>query len=141
MNINKAQRETRQRKAILDFLRKTRSHPTADRIYNSVRKVIPSISMGTVYRNLQVLIESGKVSVLDIRGTLSRYEIRQEAHYHFRCEACGRVVDLDLPVDAGLDDLIAKRTGFVVSGHQTEFRGWCADCHQPSSINERSQDT
>jgi Fur family peroxide stress response transcriptional regulator len=132
MNINKPQRETRQRKAILDFLRKTRSHPTADRIYDSVRKVIPNISKGTVYRNLQVLIESGKVAVLDIRGTLSRYEIRQDAHYHFRCEACGRIVDLDLPVDPGLDGLIAERTGFVVSGHQTEFRGWCANCRQPS---------
>jgi Fur family peroxide stress response transcriptional regulator len=136
MIINKAQRETRQRKAIFDFLRKTRSHPTADRIYDSVRKVIPSISKGTVYRNLQVLIESGKVSVLDIRGTLSRYEIRQGAHYHFRCEACGRVVDLDLPVDPQLDGLIAERTGFVVSGHQTEFRGWCASCRQPSQNNQ-----
>jgi Fur family peroxide stress response transcriptional regulator len=132
MNINKALRETKQRKAILDFLRKTKSHPTADQIYDSVRKIIPSISKGTVYRNLQVLIDSGIVSVLDIRGTLSRYELRQEAHYHFRCEACGRVFDLDEPVDLGLDDRISKRTGFLVSGHQTEFRGWCADCRQPS---------
>jgi Fur family peroxide stress response transcriptional regulator len=132
MNINKALRETKQRKAILDFLRKTKSHPTADQIYDSVRKIIPSISKGTVYRNLQVLIDSGIVSVLDIRGTLSRYELRQEAHYHFRCEACGRVFDLDEPVDLGLDDRISKRTGFLVSGHQTEFRGWCADCRRPS---------
>jgi len=137
MNINKVQRETRQRKAILDFLRKARSHPTADHIYDSVRKVIPSISKGTVYRNLQVLIESGQVAVLDIRGTLSRYEIRQETHYHFRCEACGRVYDLDEPVDPELDDRISKRTGFIVSGHQTEFRGRCADCHQPSLIIQK----
>jgi Fur family peroxide stress response transcriptional regulator len=137
MNIIKALRETKQRKAILDFLRKTKSHPTADQIYDSVRKIIPSISKGTVYRNLQVLIDSGIVSVLDIRGTLSRYEVRQAAHYHFRCEGCGRVIDLDLPVDPGLDDRISKRTGFVVSGHQTEFRGWCADCRQPSSNIEK----
>ncbi len=135
MNINKAPRDTKQRKAILDFLGKTRSHPTADRIYDSVRKVIPNISKGTVYRNLQVLIGTGKVSVLDIRGTLSRYEICQGAHYHFRCEACGRVYDLDEPVDPGLDDRISKRTGFIVSGHQTEFRGRCADCHRPSLKN------
>jgi Fur family peroxide stress response transcriptional regulator len=132
MITNKILRKTKQRKAILDFLRKTESHPTADQIYDSVRKIIPSISKGTVYRNLQVLIDSGIVSVLDIRGTLSRYEVRQAAHYHFRCEGCGRVIDLDLPVDPGLDGRVSKRTGFVVSGHQTEFRGWCASCRQPS---------
>lgn len=132
MITNKVLRETKQRNAILGFLRNTRSHPTADQIYETVRKNIPNISKGTVYRNLQVLIDNGIVSVLDIRGTLSRYELKQETHYHFRCEACGRVYDLDEPVDPGLDDRISKRTGFIVSGHQTEFRGRCADCHRPS---------
>jgi Fur family peroxide stress response transcriptional regulator len=132
MITNKALRETKQRKAILGFLRSTRSHPTADQIYETIRKNVPNISKGTVYRNLQVLIDNGIVSVLDIRGTLSRYEIKQETHYHFRCEACGRVYDLDEPVDPGLDDRISKRTGFLVSGHQTEFRGRCADCRRPS---------
>jgi Fur family peroxide stress response transcriptional regulator len=129
----KTARDTKQRKAILGFLKSTRSHPTADEIYETVRKDIPNLSKGTVYRNLQVLIDNGLVSVLDIRGTLSRYELKQEAHYHFRCEACGRVIDLGGPVDRGLDDEISKRTGFVISGHQTEFRGWCLDCHQPSA--------
>jgi Fur family transcriptional regulator, peroxide stress response regulator len=132
MNTNKASRETKQRNAILGFLMNTRSHPTADQIYETVRKTIPTISKGTVYRNLQVLIDIGIVSVLDIRGTLSRYELKQETHYHFRCDACGRVYDLDEPVDPGLDDRISKRTGFVVSGHQTEFRGRCADCQRPA---------
>ena len=137
MITNKIFRETRQKKAILDYLNRTRSHPTADAIYEAVRKEIPRISKGTVYRNLQVLIEAGHVSVLDIRGTQSRYEIRQATHYHFRCERCGRVVDLDLPVDPGLDELIAERTGFLVSGHQTEFKGWCASCRQSSPINPK----
>jgi len=137
MVTNKAIRETKQRNAILGFLRNTRSHPTADQIYETVRKSIPNISKGTVYRNLQVLIDNGIVSALDIRGTLSRYEIKQEAHYHFRCEACGRVYDVDEPVDTGLDGRISRRTGFFVSGHQTEFRGRCADCHRPSLNNQK----
>jgi Fur family peroxide stress response transcriptional regulator len=137
MNTNKVFRATKQRNAILDFLRNTRLHPTADQIYESVRRNIPTISKGTVYRNLQVLIDNGIVSVLDIRGTLSRYEIKQEGHYHFRCEACGRVYDLDEPVDPGLDDRISKRTGFIVSGHQTEFRGRCAECNRPSPIIQK----
>jgi Fur family peroxide stress response transcriptional regulator len=132
MNTINRSRLTRQRRAILDLLKGTRAHPTADEIYAAVRKDLPNISKGTVYRNLQVLIESGEAAVLDIRGSLSRYEIRRESHYHFRCQACGRVIDIDEPVDPGLDDKVSRKTGFVVSGHQIEFRGWCAICRQPS---------
>jgi Fur family transcriptional regulator, peroxide stress response regulator len=121
-------RDTKQREAILKILRNTRSHPTADQIYDEVRKDIPNISKGTVYRNLQVLGEDGAISLLNIHGTQSRYEVKQEAHYHFRCEKCGRVFDLDEPVDKDLDERISRKTGFSVSHHQTEFRGLCNDC-------------
>jgi Fur family peroxide stress response transcriptional regulator len=123
-------RDTKQREAILRVLRNTRSHPTADQIYDEVRKDIPNISKGTVYRNLQVLQEEGEISALNINGTQSRYEVRQESHYHFRCEKCGRVFDLDEPMDKELDEKVSKKTGFVVSHHQTEFRGLCKDCQQ-----------
>jgi len=132
MNTDNRSRLTRQRRAILDLLKSTRAHPTADEIYEEVRKDLPNISKGTVYRNLQVLIDSGEAAVLDIRGTLSRYELRRESHCHFRCQACGRVIDIDEPVDPGFDDKVSRETGFVVSGHQIEFRGWCAICRQPS---------
>jgi Fur family peroxide stress response transcriptional regulator len=121
-------RDTKQREAILNILRKTRSHPTADQIYDEVRKDILNISKGTVYRNLQVLEEDGAISVLNINGTQSRYEVKQEGHYHFRCEKCGRVFDLDEPIDKELDERISRKTGFSVSHHQTEFRGLCKDC-------------
>jgi Fur family peroxide stress response transcriptional regulator len=123
-------RETKQREAILRVLRNTRSHPTADQVYDQVRKEIPNISKGTVYRNLQVLQEDGAVSELNLNGTLSRYEAKRESHYHFRCEKCGRVFDLDEPVNNALDEKVAKRTGFIVTHHQTEFRGLCKDCQQ-----------
>jgi Fur family peroxide stress response transcriptional regulator len=137
MDTNKIFRETRQKKAILEYLKCTRSHPTADEIYETVRKQIPRISKGTVYRNLQVLSESGRVTVLDLCGHVARYDARRDAHDHFRCRGCGRVIDLDEPVDPGLEDRISKRTGFVVSGHQTEFRGWCAECRRPSQDNQK----
>jgi len=123
-------RESKQREAVLRVLRNTRSHPTADQIYAEVRKEIPNISKGTVYRNLQVLQEIGAVSELNLNGTLSRYEVKQEAHYHFRCENCGRIFDLDEPVDKELDEKVSKKTGFEVSYHQTEFRGLCKDCQK-----------
>jgi Fe2+ or Zn2+ uptake regulation protein len=123
-------RETKQREAILRVLRNTRSHPTADQIYDEVRKEIQNISKGTVYRNLQVLQEDGTVSELNLNGTLSRFEAKQDSHYHFRCEQCGRVFDLDEPVNKELDERVARRTGFKVSSHQLEFRGLCKDCQK-----------
>ena len=121
-------RATKQRAAILKILRNNRSHPTVDQIYDAVRKEIPNISKGTVYRNLQVLREDGAISELNLNGTLSRYEEKQKGHYHFRCDKCGRVFDLGEPVDTEINKRVAARTGFKVSHHQTEFRGLCKDC-------------
>jgi Fur family peroxide stress response transcriptional regulator len=126
------QRETKQREAILRVLRNTRTHPTADWIYEEVKKEIPNISKGTVYRNLSVLREAGQVSELNMDGTVSRFEIKQEIHYHFRCERCGRVIDVDEPVDRELDKRVANKTGLKISSHQLEFRGLCCDCQKLS---------
>lgn len=121
-------KKTRQREAILKVLRETNTHPTADWVFNQVRKEIPNISLGTVYRNLRLLCQSGEVLELDMCGTLSRFDARTDNHYHFRCLKCGRVFDLDEPVDEGLDRKIARRTGFDVKYHRLEFRGFCVDC-------------
>jgi Fur family peroxide stress response transcriptional regulator len=123
-------RETRQREAILKALRAVDSHPTADWIYEEVRKVIPRISKGTVYRNLKILYEAGEIAELNLNGTVTRYEGRKDNHYHFRCERCGRVFDMDEPVDTELDKRMAARTGFNISYHQLEFRGLCHDCER-----------
>jgi Fur family transcriptional regulator, peroxide stress response regulator len=123
-------RLTKQREAILRFLRGTRSHPTADQVYHEVRREIPKISKGTVYRNLKVLREMGLISELDLNGSLSRFEAKRESHYHFRCEGCDKVFDLDEPVNDELDKRVAKKSGLKVLYHQTEFRGLCKDCQQ-----------
>lgn len=121
-------RATKQREAILRYLRNNNSHPTADLIYEQVREEIPHISKGTVYRNLKVLRVIGQVLELNLKGKLSRFEANKCPHYHFRCESCGRVFDIDEPVDKDLDSRVAARTGFTVSHHQLEFRGLCHDC-------------
>ena len=121
-------RNTRQREAIMRFLRHTGSHPTADQIYDEVRKSVPNISKGTVYRNLRVLQDDGDVTELRLNGTVGRYEVKQKSHYHFRCEQCGRVSDIDVPVKKELNQQAANRTGLKISYHQLEFRGLCKDC-------------
>jgi len=128
--MNSVKRQTKQREAILRFLRGTYSHPTADQIYDEVRKEIPNISKGTVYRNLQVLQEMGLVAELNLNDTVSRFEAKQESHYHFRCEKCGRVFDVNVPVDKELDRVVSSRTGFKIAYHQLEFRGLCHDCQR-----------
>lgn len=122
------EKKTRQKEAILKVLRGTRSHPTADWVYNEVRQEIPNISLGTVYRNLKSLSQRGEILELDLSGALSRYDAFTDDHYHFRCNGCGRVFDLDEPVDRKLDKKVEQKTGFEVTHHRLEFRGLCGEC-------------
>jgi Fe2+ or Zn2+ uptake regulation protein len=128
MNTNKTRRETRQKEIVLKILRGTHDHPTADSIYEQARRQMPYISKGTVYRNLAILLEEGTITELNLNGTVTRYELKQKPHYHFRCEQCGKVIDLALPVDASLDEKVKQVTGFKVTHHQLEFRGLCDEC-------------
>ncbi|MBM3166635.1 MAG: transcriptional repressor [Chloroflexi bacterium] len=122
------QRQTKQKRAILKALMGTRSHPTAEWIYGEVRKEIPSISLGTVYRNLRLMADAGDILELDMCGSLSRFDARRDNHYHFRCERCGEVCDVDEPVNIELDKKVAKMTGFAVSYHKLVFVGLCREC-------------
>jgi Fur family transcriptional regulator, peroxide stress response regulator len=128
MNTNKIHRETKQREIILLILKGTHEHPTADRVYEQARQQMPNISKGTVYRNLAILVETGDIAELNLSGTITRYEIKQKPHYHFRCEQCGQVFDLENPIIEDLDRKVETNTGFQVRYHQLEFRGICKEC-------------
>ena len=121
-------KNTRQKEAILKVLRGTRSHPTADWIYHEVRKEMPNISLGTVYRNLKLLSAQHEILEVELSGTLSRYDACTDAHYHFRCEQCGSVFDVEGLVDRKLNRKVAQKTGFLVSHHCLEFHGLCTAC-------------
>jgi Fur family transcriptional regulator, peroxide stress response regulator len=128
MNMNKEFKETKQRKLILLILHGTRSHPTADWIYDEARKKMPKISKSTVYRNLGILLERGEIAALNLNGNITRFEIKQKPHYHFRCEQCGQIFDLEGSVKEDLDRKVEANTGFQVKYHQLEFRGLCKEC-------------
>jgi len=129
-------RKTRQKEAILEVLRSTTSHPTADWVYNEVRKEMPNISLGTVYRNLRILCQLGEVLELVLCGRLSRFDARNDNHYHFRCEKCGQVYDVDEPVNSEMDKVAARRTGFNVRYHRLEFYGLCLECQLAEAVGE-----
>ena len=120
-------RKSKQKQAVLRVVNGTTSHPTAKWIYEEVRQEIPDISLGTVYRNLKLLKREGKILELDFT-TLGRFDGNIYNHYHFRCERCGGMFDVDGPVDRLMDDRIAQKTGFNITHHRLEFRGLCKDC-------------
>ena len=123
-------RKSKQREAIIRVLKDTKSHPAADWIYEQVKKEIPNISLGTVYRNLKAMKEEGQILELDLAGDLGRFDGNAQNHYHFRCNHCGRVFDIDEPIDRTLDQRVEIKTGYRISSHRLEFRGLCNDCQE-----------
>lgn len=119
---------TRQRQIILEELRKVTTHPTADELCQLVRRRLPHISLGTVYRNLEILSAHGLMQKLELAGSQRRFDGNVQNHYHVRCLGCGRVEDLPTrPIPISESDLRAA-TQFEIIGHRVEFFGWCPDC-------------
>lgn len=125
----KRYKRSRQRERILDVLRSTKSHPTAAWIYDSLKGEFPDLSLGTVYRNLNILHEQGRLQVLQSGSTFDRFDADTSAHYHFVCRSCGKVEDVELPVVAELDAAAAALLGHCVEGHRTDFYGLCSACN------------
>jgi Fur family transcriptional regulator, peroxide stress response regulator len=121
-------RRSRQRDRILDLLRGTRTHPTANWIYGKLRREFPNLSMGTVYRNLGLLVEQDLVNRIDFGSTFDRYEARTLPHHHFICESCGAVADLEVPIDDSLTKRLAAAAGREVSRHEIRLYGTCDKC-------------
>jgi Fur family ferric uptake transcriptional regulator len=128
VEFDKKTRMTRQRRVILEEIRKINNHPAADEIYERVRKRLPRISLGTVYRNLDVLCELGEIQRLELSGAMKRYDGIPKKDYHIRCVGCDRVDDAPIaPLNALEDDLYGT-TVYEIIGHNLEFTGLCPRC-------------
>lgn len=123
-----AYKKSRQREKILELLKSTGSHPTADWVYEKLKPEFTHLSMGTVYRNLGILIEQGLIKKIDFGSTYDRFDANIEPHYHFICEVCGKIKDLDLPVDNKLNTRVEEAIHMTVNTHRIEFYGICDDC-------------
>ena len=129
-------RNTRQRKLVLDAVRARCDHPTAEDIYNDVHAVDEKVSRGTVYRNLNLLDETGTISSVKTPGAV-RFDWRTEAHNHVTCRVCGAVMDAPIPYDASIDAAVAAETGFEVDIHSTMFEGVCPACRAKRAAGTR----
>lgn len=120
---------TSQREVLLRELRAVTTHPTADELYGLVRRVLPRISLGTVYRNLDVLHRCGLVLKLP-GGPQARFDGRTQTHYHICCVSCGHVDDLAMRRDWPAPSGAIGPTGYRVLGHRLEFFGLCPRCRK-----------
>lgn len=134
MNINPKLRMTKQRQVILEELRKVKTHPTADDMYQMLRKRMPKISLGTVYRNLEILSESGIIQKLDVGGTQKRFDGDVSVHSHVRCVVCGRVADIDVTPNYNIEEEAQKMTDFIIYRHRLEFTGMCPECQKQNGV-------
>lgn len=123
----KRQRATRQLAVIYDALIATPDHPTAEQLFQRVRDVLPRVSLGTVYRNLDKLREQGRLRVVRLEGGHAHYDAVTEAHDHFVCERCGEVMDLPNHT-AHAVHVAALPAGYQVRWHTTALYGVCRGC-------------
>jgi len=121
-------RQTDARRIILEEIKGLTSHPTADEVYAIVRKRIPRVSLGTIYRNLEILSENGQIQKMEIGGTQKRFDGNTGTHYHLRCIVCGRVIDLTTKPLKEIEKTVSKLTDHEILGHRLELIGVCLSC-------------
>jgi len=125
-------RLTTQRQIIFEELEKVTSHPTANDVYDMVRKRLPHIGLGTIYRNLELMAESGMICKLELSGNQKRFDATTIPHYHVRCAACDRIEDVHISPPP-LNTLAAEASGYQITGHNIEFIGYCRNCLEKSA--------
>ena len=121
-------KRSRQRDAIVAFLKTRKDHPTADMVYQEIRNTIPNISLGTVYRNLAQLSERGEILRLPCDGKMDHFDADIRPHYHFICNQCGCVKDIELPYANALDQQASDHFDGIITKHSLLFEGLCGDC-------------
>lgn len=130
MNVEKRRRNTPQRKIILEELSALKTHPTAAELFGIVRRRLPRISLGTVYRNLEVLHEDGRILKLESAGAEARFDATTSNHHHIRCTECGAVRDVEADLQENPLERIADACGFRVVSCDVRFYGVCPDCQE-----------
>jgi Fur family ferric uptake transcriptional regulator len=131
---------TRQREVMLAELRRRRDHPTAAELYAVVRRRLPRISLGTVYRNLELFERHGAVRKLAGTGGQARYDGDLDPHHHVRCVRCGRLEDLPALTTGEPERSAAESVGYRILGVRLELTGLCrtcADARLPAGAGER----
>lgn len=119
---------SRQREAIKEFLDNRTDHPTADTVYENIREQYPNISLGTVYRNLALLVSIGEINKISSAQGPDRFDARTSPHHHFVCRNCHEVIDLDMKDPVNLEERASANFEGIIEGHTISFFGLCERC-------------
>lgn len=119
---------SRQRESIKACLMARHDHPTADALYTAIREEYPNISLGTVYRNLNLLVELGEIKKLTCGDGADHFDADISPHYHFVCKSCGQVKDLRLNSIEEINHLAQEHTDGQIENHTIYFYGTCNHC-------------
>ena len=125
MNKN---RMTIQKRIIMEELGRTKKHPTAEALYGEIKKRLPEISIGTVYRNLEILTQNGTAQKLIDSKRKNRFDGNPQRHFHIECSKCSRVDDLPENITEVLEKDVDLETGYEVTGYSLYFYGLCPEC-------------
>ena len=123
-------RYSKQREAILNYMKASKEHPTAEMVYEKIRQDLPNLSLGTVYRNLTLLVELGELIIIRTTNQMQRFDAKIDDHYHWQCKQCGMVEDLDMAVHEELNEEAQKVSGVKMNNHEMCFFGVCKICAQ-----------
>lgn len=126
--MEKTIKYSRQREALLALLQSTRSHPTAEWLYTELKKEFPAISLATVYRNLNLLADTGEILRLDVGSGTEHFDATTKNHYHFVCRNCSAVLDLEMPALSDLDRIAEQENPVRIEKHTLLFYGLCEHC-------------
>ena len=129
---NRPYRNSKQRQIVLNAVVHSNTHPTADWVYANIKAKHPSISLATVYRNLDVLCKQGYLGRVKVGNAPEYFDRNRAPHYHFSCTQCGALLDMPMEYNHGLD-AAANQHGLAVEGHVTVFYGLCPDCQKNST--------
>ena len=119
---------SRQREMILNQVKNFPVHPTADEVYTALKKDNPELSLGTVYRNLNLLSELGQLKKIHIDNAKERYDARTDRHSHLLCTVCNRVFDITDDALNGIEARISEKYGYIVEDVSLNIKGRCAEC-------------
>ena len=127
--MEKAVRYSKKREAILNAIRETKCHPSADWVYQTLKPTHPDLSLGTVYRNLEFFQQHGMVRSVGVVKGQERFDATTAPHTHFVCSCCGDVIDLDdIQLDAELDRTVCERYGLAIERHDLTVHGLGQTC-------------
>lgn len=124
---------SKQRELLMSQLRRHHIHPTADELYALVRAENPNISLATVYRNLNQLVDGGMVMRISIPGQADRFDDKNDGHQHMICTHCSSITDIPTSALPDICGVVAENTGLDVAACSMVFYGTCKACEKKAA--------